>query len=37
VLLRDWLSERFAGVDWQRTQTRTSPIRTFVPGEVNGA
>ena len=37
ALLRDWLSERFAGVDWQRTQTRTSPIRTFVPGEVNGA
>ncbi len=28
ALLRDWLADRFAGVDWRRTDTRTSPMRT---------
>ena len=30
-LLQSWLAQRFPSVDWQRTATRTSPIRTFVP------
>lgn len=33
-LLQRWLTEDFPQVDWQRTETRTSPMRTFVP--VNG-
>ncbi len=31
-LLQSWLAERFPAVDWRRTETRTSPMRTFVPG-----
>jgi dinuclear metal center YbgI/SA1388 family protein len=30
-LLRDWLGERFSSVSWHRTDTTTSPMRTFVP------
>jgi len=30
ALLRDWLQERFSGIDWYRTDTTTSPMRTFV-------
>jgi hypothetical protein len=30
-LLRDWLAERFSDVAWHRTDTTTSPMRTFVP------
>ena len=29
-LLRDWLRRRFPTVDWRRTETRTSPMETFV-------
>ena len=29
--LRDWLSARFPSIAFRRTETRTSPIRTFVP------
>lgn len=32
ALLRDWLANRFPQVTWQRTETRTSPMDTFVPG-----
>ena len=32
ALLCDWLNERFGAVTWQRTEHRTSPMRTFVPG-----
>lgn len=32
ALLRDWLADRFPQVAWQRTETRTSPMDTFVPG-----
>jgi dinuclear metal center YbgI/SA1388 family protein len=28
ALLRDWLAERFPAVTWQRTDTRTSPMKT---------
>ncbi len=31
ALLRDWLAERFPSVTWQRTDTRTSPMKTYVP------
>ena len=31
ALLRDWLQERFPEVAWHRTDTTTSPMRTFVP------
>jgi putative NIF3 family GTP cyclohydrolase 1 type 2 len=31
ALLRDWLTDRFDDVDWQRTGVRTSPMQTFVP------
>lgn len=31
ALLRDWLRERFPEVSWHRTETRTSPMQTFVP------
>lgn len=30
-LLRDWLDDRFPGVDWRPTRATTSPMRTFVP------
>ena len=30
-LLHDWLDERFSDVSWHRTDTTTSPMRTFVP------
>ena len=30
-LLQDWLQARFEGVEWHRTATTTSPMRTFVP------
>lgn len=33
ALLRDWLADRFPETDWQRTETRTSPVDTFVPSE----
>ena len=33
ALLQDWLSERFPHVDFRRTETRTSPIDTFVPSD----
>lgn len=29
-LLRDWFEERFPEVSWHRTETTTSPMRTFV-------
>ncbi len=31
ALLRDWLTERFPAAAWHRTDTRTSPMKTFVP------
>jgi len=31
ALLRDWLADRFEAVDWHRTDTRTSPMKTHVP------
>jgi len=31
ALLRDWLDARFDGPTFHRTDTRTSPMRTFVP------
>ena len=31
ALLQDWLRERFPAVNWHRTDTTTSPMRTFVP------
>ena len=31
ALLRDWLTERFPDASWRRTDTRTSPMKTFVP------
>lgn len=31
ALLRDWLNEHFPSVSWQRTDTRTSPMKTFIP------
>ena len=31
ALLRDWLAARFPAVGWRCTETRTSPIDTFVP------
>ncbi|MFB6278999.1 MAG: Nif3-like dinuclear metal center hexameric protein [Salinibacter sp.] len=30
-LLCDWLAERFSDIAWHRTDTTTSPMRTFVP------
>lgn len=30
ALLRDWLAARFPAVTWHRTDTRTSPMKTFV-------
>ncbi len=30
-LLQDWLRRRFPMVEWRRTETRTSPMKTFVP------
>lgn len=30
-LLQDWLRRRFPAVDWRRTETRTSPMETFIP------
>lgn len=30
-LLQAWLRERFPAVAWHRTQSRTSPMQTFVP------
>jgi dinuclear metal center YbgI/SA1388 family protein len=30
-LLQAWLQERFPAVAWRRTETRTSPVETFVP------
>lgn len=30
-LLQNWLAERFPQVKWLRTETRTSPMKTFVP------
>jgi len=31
ALLRDWLADRFPDAQWHRTETRTSPMQTFVP------
>lgn len=31
ALLQDWLQERFPSVNWQRTETCTSPMKTYVP------
>jgi dinuclear metal center YbgI/SA1388 family protein len=31
ALLRDWLTERYPSASWRRTDTRTSPMKTFVP------
>ena len=31
ALLRDWLADRFPAAQWQRTDLRTSPMKTFVP------
>ena len=31
ALLRNWLANRFADVDWTRTDTRTSPMNTYTP------
>ena len=31
-LLQDWLRRRFPTVEWRRTETRTSPMDTFIPG-----
>jgi putative NIF3 family GTP cyclohydrolase 1 type 2 len=36
ALLRDWLRERFPAVHWHRTDTITSPMRTFVPSGTDG-
>jgi dinuclear metal center YbgI/SA1388 family protein len=33
ALLRDWLADRFPAVDVRRTETRTSPIDTFIPSD----
>ena len=30
-LLQDWLASRFPATEWLRTETRTSPVETFVP------
>ena len=30
-LLHDWLDRRFPSVEWRRTETRTSPMETFIP------
>jgi dinuclear metal center YbgI/SA1388 family protein len=30
ALLRDWLRDRFPAASWHRTDTRTSPMKTFV-------
>ncbi len=30
-LLHDWLRRRFPSVEWRRTETRTSPMETFIP------
>jgi dinuclear metal center YbgI/SA1388 family protein len=35
-LLQNWLSERFPDVSWHRTDTTTSPMRTFVPSGADG-
>jgi conserved hypothetical protein TIGR00486 len=37
ALLRDRLRERFPAVDWHRTGTTTSPMRTFVPSGTDGS
>ena len=31
ALLRNWLANRFADVNWTRTDTRTSPMNTYTP------
>jgi dinuclear metal center YbgI/SA1388 family protein len=31
ALLRDWLTDRFPAASWHRTDTRTTPMKTFVP------
>jgi putative NIF3 family GTP cyclohydrolase 1 type 2 len=31
ALLRDWLADRFPTAQWERTDLRTSPMKTFVP------
>jgi dinuclear metal center YbgI/SA1388 family protein len=31
ALLRDWLADRFPAAQWQRTDLRTNPMKTFVP------
>ena len=31
ALLGDWLADRFTTVDWTRTDTRTSPMKTHTP------
>ena len=31
ALLRNWLADRFADVNWTRTDTRTSPMNTYTP------
>jgi dinuclear metal center YbgI/SA1388 family protein len=36
ALLRDWLSDRFPDVEFRRTETRTSPIQTFIPDDSRG-
>ena len=33
ALLRRWLAERFPATDWLRTETRTSPMQTFIPSK----
>jgi hypothetical protein len=30
TLLQRWLRDRFPSVEWLRTETRTSPMQTFV-------
>ena len=30
-LLHGWLHRRFPSVQWRRTETRTSPMETFIP------
>jgi dinuclear metal center YbgI/SA1388 family protein len=37
ALLRDWLRDRFSEVTWHRTDTTTSPMRTFVPSGADGS
>jgi len=37
ALLRDRLRKRFPAVDWHRTGTTTSPMRTFVPSGTDGS